>query len=215
MEKKEIFILGVGNNTIVFIDLVEACGYKVAGLYHYNNDRTGENVHGYPIIDSNTNLFKEPTLKGKNFAISVGDNKIRTDLACKIRKKFGTIPTLIHPTALVSRFARIAPGVAINANSVVQANVEIGQDTVVSYNVSITHTSHIGCGCYIAVGSNIGAFVKIQDNVFVGQAATIVSGKVKYIGSGAIIGAGSTVIKNVAPNTVVAGNPAKKIKTSL
>lgn len=44
----EIFILGVGNNTPVYIDLVEACGYTVGGLYHYNIERTGETGWGIP-----------------------------------------------------------------------------------------------------------------------------------------------------------------------
>ena len=32
------------------------------------------------------------------------------------------------------------------------------------------------------------------------------------IGDGAIVGAGSVVTKNVEPNTIVAGNPAKIIR---
>ena len=32
---KDIYILGVGCNTVVYIDLVESCGYRVVGLYHY------------------------------------------------------------------------------------------------------------------------------------------------------------------------------------
>ena len=31
---KDIYILGVGCNTVVYIDLVESCGYRVVGLYH-------------------------------------------------------------------------------------------------------------------------------------------------------------------------------------
>ena len=39
---KEIYILGIGHNTSVYIDLAEACGYEIKGLYHYNGDRTGD-----------------------------------------------------------------------------------------------------------------------------------------------------------------------------
>ena len=212
MKNNEIYILGVGHNTIVYIDLVESCGYKVAGLYHYNDERVGEKIHGYQIIDSNTNLFKEETLVGKDFAISVGNNKIRAALAEQIRAKGGNVPTLIHPTAVVSKFATIEDGVVIHANSVVQADVKIGQDTVVSYNVSVTHTSEIGKACYLAFGSTVGAYVNIQDDVFVGQAAAIVSGKVEYVGDSSIIGAGSVVIANIESSSIVAGNPARLIK---
>ena len=44
----------------------------------------------------------------------------------------------------------------------------------------------------------------------IGSSATILCGVT--IGEGAIIGAGSVVTKNVAPHTVVAGNPARVLK---
>ena len=212
MLNKKIYILGVGINTIVYIDLVESCGYEIAGLYHYNDKRTGENIREIPIIDSNLNLFKKKSLMGMNFAISVGNNKIRADLAKQIREKGGNIPTLIHPTAVVSKYASISEGVVIHANSVVQADVIIKKDTVVSYNTSVTHTSSIGEACYLAFNSNIGAGIKIQNYVFIGQSASIVSGKLEYVGNNSIVGAGSVVINNVEPNSIVIGNPAKLLK---
>lgn len=53
--------------------------------------------------------------------------------------------------------------------------------------------------------------VTIGDDVFIGNNVSIVKG-VK-IGGGATIAAGSIVVKDVPANTVVAGNPAKIIKT--
>ena len=44
---KEIYALGVGHNTCVFIDLAEACGYTVLGLFHFNSYRTGDSDHGH------------------------------------------------------------------------------------------------------------------------------------------------------------------------
>lgn len=211
MINKTIYILGVGHNTEVYIDLVETCGFGMVRLLHYNDELIGEELYGKPIIDSTTNFFKKKSLAGMLFAISVGDNEIRTKLANQIREKAGVIPTLIHPSAIVSKYARIDEGVVIHANSVIQAGVSINSDSVISYNVSVTHNSAISKACYIAAGANIGAYIKIYNNVLVGQSATIISGKVDYIGENSIIGAGSVVTKNVEPNFVVAGNPARFI----
>ncbi len=52
--------------------------------------------------------------------------------------------------------------------------------------------------------------IQIGADVWVGHSTTILKGVT--IGNGAIIGAGSVVTKNVASNTMVAGNPARVIR---
>jgi hypothetical protein len=50
-----------------------------------------------------------------------------------------------------------------------------------------------------------------MDDVFIGRGATILPGVT--IGPRAIVGAGAVVSKDVPPNSVVAGNPARFIRT--
>ena len=52
--------------------------------------------------------------------------------------------------------------------------------------------------------------INIGNDVWIGYRATILSGV--SIGNGAVIGAGSVISKNVAPYSIVAGNPAKLIR---
>ena len=53
--------------------------------------------------------------------------------------------------------------------------------------------------------------VILEDNVWIGDSAIICKGVT--IGKNSIIGAGSVVTKNVPPNSIFAGNPAKLVKT--
>lgn len=52
--------------------------------------------------------------------------------------------------------------------------------------------------------------VIIENDVWIGRGCTIMSGLT--IGSGSVIAAGSLVVKNVAPYTIVGGNPAQQIR---
>ncbi len=56
-----------------------------------------------------------------------------------------------------------------------------------------------------------GFIVHICRNAWIGAGATILPGVT--VGENAVVAAGAVVTKDVAPNTVVGGNPAKLIKT--
>ena len=175
---KEISILGVGNNTIAYIDIIESCGYKVSGLYHYNADKVGEAYHDKQVVGTHNDLLENRDLSDMAFAISIGDNKLRYNISNEIRLRGGQIPTLIHPTASVSSYAKIESSVIIQAHSVVQGNTIVCKDTVISYHVGVTHGSIIKNGCYIASGAKIGANIYLDDFVFIGINASLVSNKI-------------------------------------
>ena len=52
--------------------------------------------------------------------------------------------------------------------------------------------------------------VILEDNVWIGDSAIVCKGVT--IGKNSIIGAGAVVTKNVPPNSIFAGNPAKLVK---
>lgn len=213
MSNKLIYALGIGHNTPVFIDLAEACGYKIAGLYHYDDTRTGEIDHGLKIIGSFNDLYSKEDLTGMNFLLTMGDNKIRTEISNRLRQLGGNVPTLIHPLSVISRFANISSiGVYISPFTYVQADSSIGDNTVLLSHVNISHTTHIGNSCFIAGGSIIGAYTDVKDFVFVGQGVLTISGKVPTIGEKAYIGARSLITHEVPAHAVMAGSPAKVIR---
>ena len=210
---KEIYALGVGHNTPVFLDLAMACGYTIVGLYHYNAERNGELDHGYKIFGSFDDLFSLGNLNGKNFLLTMGDNKVRTEVSNRIISLGGSVPSLIHPTAVISKYAQInETGVYISPFSYVQADSSIGSNTVVLSHVNVSHTTHIGKSCFIAGGATIGAYTVMEDFVFVGQGALSISAKAKKIGHHAFIGARSLLTRDVPPGVVMAGSPARILR---
>jgi len=210
--EKEIYLLGVGRSTPLAMDWVMDCGYEIAGLYHYNNERTGQIDHGYPILGSFEDLLNSD-IKGKKFMLTMGDNEIREEIFNKLINKGGIFPTIVHPKSIVSRYATISDsGVIIGPYTEIQADTNIDCNSLIRTNVVVCHGSTVGKNCFLGPKSMVGAYAHIGDNVFVGQASTIVSGKVDLVGAYAMIGAGSLVTKSVPMNVVVVGNPAKITK---
>jgi len=206
-----IYILGIGHWTDVIIELAEDCGYNILGLFHYNNERTGELVQNIPVIGSTDDLFNSSLVKDNNFMVGIGNSKIRSLLAERIRLKRGITPTLIHPSAYVSRNTEIKKGVFITEHAKVQSGVIIREDSVISIGAMACHNSKIGKGCFLSAGSILGAYTDMRNYAFLGMGAITISDKVKYIGENVLIGAGAVVTKSVEDNLVLAGNPARVI----
>lgn len=207
--KKNIYVLGVGHNTPIIIELAEDCGYRVKGLFHYDKSRTGEVVNGYKILGSFDELYAMSRIANMNFALSQGDNKIRTEVYNKIKALGGNIPSLIHPTAKISKFSTIGGGTYIGCNSIITANTKVQSNVFIGENVVIQHNCAINENSFIAFCSLIGAYTTIEEFVFIGAGANLISGKVNNVGKNAVIGAGSVLTSPVCKNTKVCGVPAK------
>ncbi len=77
----------------------------------------------------------------------------------------------------------------------------------VTHDASYTVLNKLGCGCF---PERIGC-IEVMNNVYVGYNVTILP-NVK-IGENVIIGANATITKDLEPNGVYAGTPAKKISS--
>lgn len=110
-------------------------------------------------------------------------------------------------------------------------NVHFGKDVLINFNCNFVDDGEISIGDNCMVGPNVtfataihpnspklresklqyNKPITIEKNVWIGASATILPGVT--VGEGSIIGAGSIVTKDVEPNTVVVGNPARKIRS--
>ena len=84
-------------------------------------------------------------------------------------------------------------------------NITIGNNVAISENVIIRDSDN-----HNIEGTVNSAPIVIGDNVWIGMGAMILKGVT--VGEGSVIAAGAVVTKDVAPNTIVAGVPAKEIR---
>ena len=88
----------------------------------------------------------------------------------------------------------------------------MGSGVSIHRNVSIfTHEHDHSRNVPIAESGITVSSIDIGDDVFIGANVTILS-KVNKIGTGAVIGAGSVLTKDVGEYEIWAGNPAKFLK---
>ena len=89
-------------------------------------------------------------------------------------------------------------------------NTSINDGVKTDNLVHIAHNCKIGKNSILTACSELSGGVQLGENVWLGPNSTIME-KI-LVGDNALIGIGSLVRKNVKPNTIVAGSPAKFIR---
>jgi acetyltransferase-like isoleucine patch superfamily enzyme len=93
-----------------------------------------------------------------------------------------------------------------------EAKITIGDNVLIGPGTKLMATNHgTARGTPMVFQARSGADITIGDDVWIGSNAVILSGV--SIGSGAIVGAGAVVTKDVPEFALVAGVPAKLVKT--
>ena len=91
------------------------------------------------------------------------------------------------------------------------ASITFGNNVVVGHEVTFITTDHEIGDSICRAGRVIGNPISVEDGVWICAKSTILPGVT--IGKGSVIAAGAVVAKNVLPNVLVAGVPAKFIKS--
>ena len=124
----------------------------------------------------------------------------------------------IEPGAIIRDMVEIGDHCVIMMGAVLNIGAVIGERTMIDMNVVIGGRAIVGKNCHIGAGTVLAGVIEppsadpviIEDDVLIGANTVVLEG-VK-VGKGAVVAAGSIVVKNVGPHTVVAGVPAKMLK---
>jgi sugar O-acyltransferase (sialic acid O-acetyltransferase NeuD family) len=137
---------------------------------------------------------------------AVGTSVLRRKLVQEAKKMGGQFISIIHPTALVSKWEQIGEGAIIQRFCAITSEMKVGKYFACNSLVSIGHDTVIGDYVHINPSVNIAGGSIIGNDVFIGVKATILKAK---IGDGAVIGACALITKDVPPKVLAKGIPAK------
>jgi acetyltransferase-like isoleucine patch superfamily enzyme len=151
-----------------------------------------------------------PVLNSLTFDDAEEIRRVFSDLVGhKVDESFSLIPPF-YTTG--GENIRVGRNVFINQNCTMYdlGGIDIADDVMIGPNVSIITSSHPiepsqRRACVIAQP------IVIERNVWIAAGATIIGGVT--VGENSVVAAGSIVTKDVPPNTLVGGNPARVIRS--
>ena len=123
---------------------------------------------------------------------------------------FSVFPEIVDPTAVVASSARLGEGAYLNALCVLGGQTVMGAWAIANRGASLGHHSVAEDFVMLGPGSVVGSNCRICEGATLGAGAVVRLDTV--VGPGAVVGAGAVVVKDVAANAMVVGNPARAIK---
>lgn len=125
---KAIAILGAGGHGKVVADLASLNGFTRIDFFDDKTKR-GTMIGPWSVVGTVDDAFSQQSTY-HSLIVGVGDNKTRAKLLERIPTQQRI--TLIHPTAVVSQYARVGEGVVVLAGAIVNTFASVGNGVIIN-----------------------------------------------------------------------------------
>jgi acetyltransferase EpsM len=208
----KVLIIGGGGHARVVADALMSRNkigdkYEIVGFLDDKESIQNHEQLGIRILGRISEIEK---FEHQAVALGIGDNLTRQNMYMELKKRGKNILTVVHSHAMIAPDVVIGDGSVAFAGVVVNAGAHIGSNVILNTSSSVDHDSVITSHAHICPGVHLGGGVKVGEGAFVGIGSVVIHNRT--IGNWAIVGGGSTVIRDVPPFITVVGAPAVPLK---
>jgi len=206
MSKPSLLLIGSGGHAHACIDVIEQHGgYQIAGLIGMPDELHDQHL-GYAVIGTDKDL---PELaKTYQYAlITLGQIQTalhRMRLYQQALALGFQLPTIVAPSAYVSRHVCLGAGTIVMHSAIVNAGAKVGNNCIINTLALIEHDTSVGDHCHISTGAILNGDVAVGTGSFIGSCSVIKQGV--SIGHGCLVGFGLAVRHNQPDNSLFVGD---------
>ena len=212
MKKKKILLYGAKSTGYIIYELLREQNIKPKYLFDpfLKKPRFKNNL----IFSHKKKDFLRFLSDASNFVVCIAreDGKSRYMISKELEKKGLEPLNIISKNSDIHKTVKTGSGLISLPKSYVNRGTVIGDYTILNTGSMIDHECKIGNGVHLMGGCYLAGRVTVDHFASIGATATILPDI--RIGQNSIVGAGSVVTKDVKPNTVVVGNPAKYLRNN-
>ncbi len=195
----------------VVLELIEALDFECVGLIDDFPENRDRKLKRLKVLGGKSELASLAAERADALAFGFGEGAPRRELLATVAAAGLELPTLVHPSAIISRSARIGPGAQVMAGAQIGPDALIERAALVNTGAIVEHDVKVGAGVSVGPGATLAGRVIVNEDATVGAGAVVIPDV--EIGRGAVVGAGGAVIRDVGQCLAVAGVPARPIAT--
>lgn len=207
---KKLLIWGAGDQGAVTLDCALAMNTYDSIAFLSFAERSAREIPNYIIYREQDVDLRTFLPSFDEVIVATGDNALREQKVSILNALGIPLAIIVHPTAIISPFARVAAGCTVLAFAVVHTNASVGTGCIVNTGAIVEHDCVLGDFVNVCPRVAMAGHTTIGKKAYLGIGCTILNNI--SIGEEAVVGAGAVVIRDVPAHEVAAGVPAKRIR---
>lgn len=209
MSKPSLILIGAGGHAHACIDVIEQhSGYQIAGLIGMTNE-LGDQHLGYAVIGTDQDL-PELAMNFQYALITLGQIQTaahRMRLYQQAESLGFQLPTIISPSAYVSRHASIGAGTIVMHSAIINAGAKVGNNCIINTRALIEHDASVEDHCHVSTAAVLNGEVVVGAGSFVGSSSVLKQGI--SLGKSCLIGMGLAARHNLSDHANFTGHGKK------
>jgi len=197
-----LLIMGFGGHARSVADVALACGYDELCFMDENAKEDERFLHFL--------VLKDVPLKAWSCVLAAGNNHRRAEQMKEAEARGWIIQTLISPRASQGVGSHIGMGNVIGHHAHVGPMAAIGHACIINTGAVVEHDCYIGDFCHVSVNATLCGQVVLGRRVFIGAGAIVRNGVTLV--DDVMIGAGAVVVADINQPGTYIGTPARLIK---
>jgi sugar O-acyltransferase (sialic acid O-acetyltransferase NeuD family) len=208
-DSKAIVLVGAGGLGRELLNYVlEAIGPSphigVKGFLDDNPSALTSYRCAYPILGS---ILDYPIEPQDRLVMAIGDPVKRAELVRNMEARGGHFMTIIHPTAYVASTATVGQGCIVGPFCAIGSDARVGDHVMLTWYSSLAHDAVSHSFAVLSPYSTANGAAVLEEGAFLGTHA-VIHPKIR-VGAWSKVASGSVVYRDVPPNCLAVGNPAK------
>ncbi len=204
---RDLIILGTGVHGLEMAAIVQRINrerptWNLLGFVAPDSqmDRIGQIRCGLPVLGTLPIVEEHPD------ALLVPDNEFPHETPLPRQR----LTSLVDPSTFVSPAARIGPGCVVYPNGFVGHNASLGERVFCLAGCVVNHDDVLEDRVVLCSQVSLAGHVHVEADCYLGQACTV--RQFVRIGRNSLVGMGSVVLRDVEPDSVMVGNPARRLR---